>query len=90
MLSYVTVCVGVMMFIYAILELAESREKIGRVAGSLAICATVVFLCLAILYGLTGFNYFACLQASRFYDHYTMRTSSMSVFATIWTSASAT
>jgi len=78
MLSYVTVCVGVMAFIYAILELAASRKQIGRVAGSLVVCGMVIVLCLAILYGLTGFNYFACLQASRFYDHYTMRTSSMS------------
>jgi hypothetical protein len=78
MLSYVTVCVGVMMFIYAILEYAGSRKQIGAVAGSFAVCAMAIVLCLAILYRLTGFNYLACLQASRFYDHYTMRTSSMS------------
>ena|GEM_PF-2162858 len=132
MLSYVTVCVGVMMFLYAILELAAGRKQIGRgvrdtfgkassspppvfrgrarvgvswanrrstptpalplstggggnslrqvsptlgrVAGSFAVCAIVIALCLAILYGLTGFNYLACLRASRFYDHYAMRT----------------
>jgi len=67
-----------MMFIYAILELAAGRERIGPVAGSFAVCTMVIVLCLATIYGLTGFNYFACLQASRFYDHYTMRTSSLS------------
>jgi dolichyl-phosphate-mannose-protein mannosyltransferase len=80
MLSYVTVCVGVMTFIYAILELAVSPKRIGRVAGSFAICAMVIFLCLAILYGLTGFNYLACFRASRFYDHYAMKTFSISFF----------
>jgi hypothetical protein len=74
MLSYVTVCIGVMMFLYAILELAACPKQIGRVAGSFAICAMVIVLSLAILYGLTGFNYLACLRASRFYDHYAMRT----------------
>jgi hypothetical protein len=78
MLSYVTVCVGVMMFLYAILELAPNRKQLGAVAGSFAVCAIVIVLCLAILYGVTGFNYLACFRASRFYDHYAMRTSHLS------------
>ena len=78
MLSYVTVCVGVMMLLYAVLKLAESRERIGHLIASLAVCAMVIVLCLAAVYRLTGFNYLACLQASRFYDHYAMRTTHMS------------
>jgi hypothetical protein len=78
MLSYVAVCVGGMMFLYAILELAAGRRQIGRVAGSFAVCAMVIVLCLAMLYGLTGFNYLACFRASRHYDHYAMRTFTIS------------
>jgi hypothetical protein len=37
---------------------------------------TIVLL--ASLYPITGFNYLACLQASRQYDHYLMRTSGIS------------
>jgi len=79
MLSYVTVCIGVMMFIYAILELAPSPKRIGPIAASFAICAMVIVLCLAILYRLTGFNFLTCLRASRFYDHYAMKTFSVSL-----------
>jgi dolichyl-phosphate-mannose-protein mannosyltransferase len=79
MFSYVTVCIGVMMLIYAILELAENPKPLGRIAGSFAICAFLIVGLLAIIYHLTGFNYLACLQASRFYDHYSMQTFSVSV-----------
>jgi 4-amino-4-deoxy-L-arabinose transferase-like glycosyltransferase len=72
--SYVTVCIGVMMLIYAILELAENPKHLGRIAGSFVLCAILIVGLLAIIYHLTGFNYLACLGASRYYDHYSMRT----------------
>ena len=78
MFSYVSVCVGVMMLIYAILELAENPHRLGSIAGSFAICAILIVGLLATIKHLTGFNYLACLQASRSYDHYSMQTFSIS------------
>jgi len=78
MFSYVTVCIGVMMLIYAILELAENPNRLWRVAGSFAICAILILGLLATIHHLTGFNYLACFKASRSYDHYSMQTFSIS------------
>jgi asparagine N-glycosylation enzyme membrane subunit Stt3 len=78
MFSYVTVCIGVMMLLYALLELIESPGHLKRIAFSFAICAIVIVALLGLIYLSTGFNYLACLQGSRYYDHYSMRTFAIS------------
>lgn len=78
MFSYVTVCVGAMMLIYAALKLAANPRSFAHVAGSLAICAIMIMALLGTLFRFTGFNYLTCLQTSRLYDHFSMRTFSLS------------
>jgi hypothetical protein len=78
MFSYVTLCIVAMMLIYAILELAVYPSHLRRIAGVFAICAAMIVAFLAMVDHLTGFNYLACLQASRYYDHYAMRTFTVS------------
>jgi hypothetical protein len=77
MFSYVTVCVGAMMFIYAILEWLQNKKSLAFILRSLAICIAIIAAVLAAIYFLTGFNYLACFARSRFYDHYTMQTFSI-------------
>ena len=79
MFSYVTVCVGAMMLIYAALEWRENPKLLGGIIGLFAICATVVGGSLLTLHVATGFDYLACFERSRFYDHYAMQTFSMSL-----------
>jgi len=78
MFSYVTVCIAAMMLIYAILEVLGHPNLIGRIAASFAITAILIVGLLGMICHLTGFNYLACLQASRSYDHYSMQTFSLS------------
>jgi hypothetical protein len=78
MLSYVTVCVGVMMLFYAALEVWQKPRRIARLAMNMAVCGAVVVALLAAIYIFCGFNYLACLHASRHYDHYLMKTFDMS------------
>jgi Dolichyl-phosphate-mannose-protein mannosyltransferase len=75
MMSYVVVCVGALVAICAVLA---SREKIWAVFGCLMISVLVPALAFAAIYAGTGFNLVKCFEASRFYDHYAMRTFSVS------------
>jgi hypothetical protein len=77
MLSYVAICVVLMMGIYAALELCGQRS-IWRVAGLFVVTGFLVVLLLWVLYLSCGFNYIECFKASRHYDHYSMRTFTMS------------
>jgi 4-amino-4-deoxy-L-arabinose transferase-like glycosyltransferase len=74
MLSYVTVCVGTMMVLYAIMEVSVDAKRIWRVAGAYAISAGVIVLSLWLINVTSGFNYLKCFEASRYFDHYLMRT----------------
>lgn len=76
--SYVTVCVVAMMLVYAILKCIQTPSQAIRIVGLLSASAAVIFASFAILYLLTGFNYLACLHMSRHYDHYAMRTFTIS------------
>jgi hypothetical protein len=77
-LSYVAVCVIALMLVYFALQCAAGRGNFWPAAQSSAVCGLVVVACFAIIYALTGFSYYACLEGSRFYDHYAMRTNSVS------------
>jgi hypothetical protein len=72
--TYATICIVALMVIYAAFELAHSAAK----WRCLAACAITTVILLACVYPIAGFNYLACLGASRQYDHYLMGTSSMS------------
>ena len=78
MMSYVTVCIGLMMLIYAVLELHPNSKPFWRVAGAFAISGIVIAAFLWLIYLLSGFNYLQCFKASRYFDHYLMRTSHLS------------
>ncbi len=77
-LSYVAVCVVALMLVYAALEAAADRAKFRPAARAFILCGLVVIAWFAAVYALTGFNYFACLAASRHYDHFAMRTFTLS------------
>lgn len=77
-LSYVAVCIVALMLVYTTLELTMDRGKFWPVARAVVLCGLVVVAWFAAAYALSGFNYFACLRASRFYDHYGMRTFTVS------------
>jgi Dolichyl-phosphate-mannose-protein mannosyltransferase len=76
-LTYAAVCVVCLMLIYAAMELMADGGKFPRMALSLTLCGLIVVAWFAVIYLWSGFNYLACLSGSRFYDHYAMRTSSM-------------
>jgi hypothetical protein len=78
MFSYVTVCAGAMMMLYAILELSVNPRRLAHVAGYFIMTAISIVTPLYLLYAFTSFNYLACLHGSRYYDHYSMRTFTMS------------
>jgi hypothetical protein len=77
MLSYVAVCAVVLMAIYALMEV-RGRPSICKVAGFFAIAAVLVVLLLWSVYLGCGFNYVGSFRASRHFDHYSMRTFTMS------------
>lgn len=78
MFSYVTVCIGMLTLIHAIFESANRPARLPRIAALLALCAILTAALICVLYPLTGFNYLSCLRVSRFYDHYSMKTFTMS------------
>jgi Dolichyl-phosphate-mannose-protein mannosyltransferase len=73
--TYATICIVTLMAIYAVFESPHSAAK----WRCLAVCAITTVLLFACVDSTTGFNYLACLGASRRYDHYLMGTSSMSL-----------
>ncbi len=75
LMSYVVVCVGALIAVYAMLA---SREKVWAVFGCLMISVLVPVAAFVAIYAGTGFNLVQCFEASRFYDHYAMRTFSVS------------
>jgi hypothetical protein len=78
--SYATVCVGTMMLIYAAMKIAANPSLARHIAGSFAVCAGLILVFLFALYRASGFDYLACLHASRIEDHYQMRTFHMTFF----------
>jgi 4-amino-4-deoxy-L-arabinose transferase-like glycosyltransferase len=75
MMSYVVVCVLAIAGVYALLA---GRERIWAVIGCLMCSVLVPVIAFAAIYAGTGFNLVKCFEASRFYDHYAMRTFSVS------------
>jgi hypothetical protein len=78
MLSYVSVCIVVMMAIYALLELRNEVRPIWKLAGLCAVTGVLVVVLLWLVRLCSGFNYIECLKASRHFDHYSMRTFTVS------------
>ncbi|HEX4054091.1 MAG TPA: glycosyltransferase family 39 protein [Tepidisphaeraceae bacterium] len=77
-LSYVAVCIVALIFVCSVLEVAKDRGEFWPAVRAFVLCGSVVLAWFAAAYALSGFNYFACLRASRYYDRYSMRTSTMS------------
>jgi hypothetical protein len=75
MMSYVVVCVLVIAGMYALLA---GRERIWAVIGCLMCSVLVPVIAFEAIYLGTGFNLVKCFEASRFYDHYAMRTFTVS------------
>ena len=78
MMSYVAVCIGALAAVYAAMEMIANRRKIRAVVGCLAISLLVPVVGFAALDALTGFNLVKSFEASRHYDHYIMRTFTIS------------
>ena len=76
MMSYVTVCVGVMMAIYGLLEV---RRRPWTRAGAGLACGLLIVCFLWLIYLASGFNYVRCFEASRYFDHYLMHTFGLSL-----------
>ncbi len=74
MMSYVLVCVGTLAMIYALLEMTANRGKILSVAACFVCVLAVPIVAFASLHKATGFDLIKCFEASRYYDHYIMRT----------------
>ncbi len=78
MMSYVVVCVGALAALYAAQEVAANRGKLWPVVGCLTIAILVTAGAFVTLDALTGFDLVKSFEASRHYDHYTMRTFTIS------------
>jgi len=76
-LSYIAVCALSLMLVFGAMELIVDRCKFWPMTLSLALSGMVVIVWFVAIYLLSGFDYLACLRASRFYDHFAMRTNSM-------------
>lgn len=78
MMSYVVVCIGALAALYAVQEVAANRGKAGSVIGCLAVSLLAPVGGFVAIYALTGFDLVKSFEASRYYDHYIMRTFKMS------------
>jgi hypothetical protein len=74
MMSYVAVCVGALTALYAMQEIMANRGKAWRVIACTGFAMLVASGALMMLYAATGFDLLKSFEASRFYDHYIMRT----------------
>lgn len=78
MMSYVVVCVGALAALYAMQEIMANRGKAWRVIACTGFAILVAAGALMMLYAATGFDLVKSFEASRFYDHYIMRTFTIS------------